>query len=415
MLERKPINVLEWMGFKRQLDLSDAKWLGLVVGLLLIFFGLAFALAVLLLFIIFLAVMFQPDALTGASDGSAIRNVGLVLAAFIGAPFVVWRSIVAAKQVKISEESLFNDKFDLAAQALTSTKEVTTLAESESKQVVLRQVEDDLVARVAAIDRLEALAKEREDAALRVVQLLSGYIRGAFPAENLNFQDWPFLIPSPRIDLQKAVDSLGRVWLVAWKQNAPVSKIDLSHVNFDGVSFKDGFFRNMNFSNSRLIGSNLFGANFENCLFYATLFNCAGIGSTNLRGAIFNGAVYEESGYFNQGFQMSDLVGAQFINCKFSAVDYMGEPSELREIFVTSDTEFSGALAQLVEENADWKKASLLVRLDRSKTDPEQKLIQKFDDLGTIYWSPYIAHDAVSWHLRQRFLDRAGIENMPTY
>jgi hypothetical protein len=86
-----------WLGFREQFDFSKARGLGGVVGVLLILVvGSLFILAVLAAFKVLGASLFGtlPKG-TGASFGLT----GIIVA-MIGAPFVIWRTMVAQKQEK---------------------------------------------------------------------------------------------------------------------------------------------------------------------------------------------------------------------------------------------------------------------------------------------------------------------------
>ena len=57
--------------------------------------------------------------LTAEESGSAtLRNVGLLLMALIGLPFAIWRTMVAARQTKIAQHSLRNERHQKAVEML---------------------------------------------------------------------------------------------------------------------------------------------------------------------------------------------------------------------------------------------------------------------------------------------------------
>ena len=65
------------------------------------------------------------DWLTGEgslreSGGATIRNVGLVVAGLIAIPLAWWRSSVAAKQAEVAQQSLWNERYQKAAEMLGS-------------------------------------------------------------------------------------------------------------------------------------------------------------------------------------------------------------------------------------------------------------------------------------------------------
>src|SRR6056297_3503243 len=109
-------DLVDWLTLKRRLDFSKARWLGplfAVVATLLVVLaiGAAFTLLVRALF-------------GGLLDipGSSLGVCGVTVA-LIGAPFVIWRSIVAQKQADISEQGLITDRINKAAEGLGSEKE----------------------------------------------------------------------------------------------------------------------------------------------------------------------------------------------------------------------------------------------------------------------------------------------------
>ncbi|MDJ0824957.1 MAG: pentapeptide repeat-containing protein [Rhodobacter sp.] len=72
----------------------------------------------------------------------------------------------------------FDDRLFAAAKGLAARRQVTrSVTGAYGVQAVLTDWRDDVVARAAAIDQLEALVDERPDAAPRVAGLLSGYLR----------------------------------------------------------------------------------------------------------------------------------------------------------------------------------------------------------------------------------------------
>ncbi len=70
----------------------------------------------------FLAEVLQSDA-----DDESIRNIGLILVAALGAPFVVWRAIVAHKQANIAEQRLITDQINKSVDGLGAEKTVNKI------------------------------------------------------------------------------------------------------------------------------------------------------------------------------------------------------------------------------------------------------------------------------------------------
>jgi uncharacterized protein YjbI with pentapeptide repeats len=113
-------DLVDWLTFKRRLDFSKARWLGPLVAvvaslLVVLAVGAAFAL---LLGALFWGLLDVP----GSSLG-----VGGVTVALIGAPFVIWRSIVAQKQADIAEQGQITDRINKAVEGLGAEKEVNRI------------------------------------------------------------------------------------------------------------------------------------------------------------------------------------------------------------------------------------------------------------------------------------------------
>jgi len=119
--DNKP-DPLDWLGLRWQPDYSNARWLGRsITG--------AFLLLVLFLIVptvleFFRAVTGLDNFATDEAQSTAIRNPGLALAAVVGVPFVVWRSVVAQKQVNVAQEGLITDRINKAVEGLGAEKTV---------------------------------------------------------------------------------------------------------------------------------------------------------------------------------------------------------------------------------------------------------------------------------------------------
>lgn len=413
--ESVPPRILEWLGFKRKPDFSKARTLGSFLGFFLSLVVVALLFAAIVTLSDFVRAGLRLGPYISDVDGSAIRNTGLVLAALLGAPFVVWRSVVAAKQARIADEALFNDKINAAAQDLAARKEVTQILEQEGIKSVLNEVEDDLVRRAAAIDRLEGLATEREGAAPRVVRLLATYVRGNFPCMNLGHTEPPFTRKTPRMDLQKAIDTIGRVHRHASEIDKSHWRLDLKGCDFDGVNFQGGFFWAADFSDCRLEACNLREANFEGCLFRGSLLNFSDFWRVNFTGAKLDRAILNRSGGILGSIGSGKLRGATFIAADITAVDLLGKPMSISETFGTKDTKVSGNVhvrmpAQTLHESAHLARD---VRGDVEISEEERQQIADLEATGFQNWSPYNSGDLATGHLLEALYDKLGMRKWP--
>ena len=416
MKKDKDITLVEWLGFKKNLDFSQARWMGPIISVI------SSLLVVVLMFVVlvtFFQASFRIPPYDSDADGSAIRNIGLVLAALFGLPFIVWRSIVAAKQVNISDEALFNDKINDGAKELKARRELTRIVIRNGEEFVVRELEDDLVARAAAIDRLEGLANERNDVAPRIVRLLATYVRGSFPCPNLDFTEPFSLRKIPRMDLQKAIDSIGRIYKIAADVDSSEWRIDLKACDFDGVDFSKGFFRAADFTGSRFEASIFRNANFEGCLFYSCLLNYGDFTKTNLKGCKFHHVTLNRptpvTGGFVRSINMADLTGASFVSADISALDYIGEPKVIAQTFGTNETIVSYQVRQKMPKPVLHSRAHSLRVLKKMEelTEAQHKLVDDLEKTGFHNWVPYTSGDMATGISFAKFYEELDMNHWP--
>ena len=152
--------------------------------------------------------LWEPKNLEDKS--AAIRNIGLLLAAIFGLPFVIWRSIVAQKQVDVSEQSQITDRINKAVEGLGAEKTVKEVHETPryrkkngewlydennelipalrpdgeplvDREVVERSV-PNIEVRIGAIYALERIAQDSNRDHVQILEILCAYIRENAPA-----------------------------------------------------------------------------------------------------------------------------------------------------------------------------------------------------------------------------------------
>jgi uncharacterized membrane protein required for colicin V production len=146
-----PNTFIEWLGFRTTFDYSKARPLGAAIGFLV---GLTLVLVIITAGMAFYQFFL---AVSGVSVGTheAIRNLGLVLAALIGVPFIIWRSVVAQKQVNVAEHGLMSDRITRAVDQLGSNK---------------------IVVRTGAIFALESIMMDSEENRIRMWQIVNAFL-----------------------------------------------------------------------------------------------------------------------------------------------------------------------------------------------------------------------------------------------
>ncbi len=411
-------SLIEWLGYKRKPDLTQARWVGVCIGAFLFILALFLLLATGLTLFNFFRTLVQVGPYSADHTGEAIRNIGLVLAAFLGAPFIIWRSIVAAKQAQIADESLLNDKINAATHGLTARRETTKVVTHDGVESILREWEDDLVTRVGAMDRLEGLAAERNEIAPRVAKLLAAYVRGNFPRQNLDITEPPFTRKTPRIDLQKAIDTIGKVYKIAAKIDQSHWRLDLKACDFDGINFSNGYFRAADFCDCRFEAAIFDEGDFEGCWLNRSLLNFGSFWRTNLTGAKLDQVILNRSGGFlGASINLGNLTGVTFIAADISAVSYLGRPAVVSKIFATKDTIISAETRRGMLPTRDHEDAHLnrSLRDESSFTEGDLESIKKLEKTGFQHWSPYDSSDGRTGPFREKFYEELGMKDWPFY
>lgn len=405
----------DWLGFKNKPDFSKARSLGYFCGSILTLFAAAMVFAALITLSDFVQAILRLGPYGLDVDGSSIRNIGLVLVALLGAPFVIWRSIVAARQVEIADESLFNDKINAAATDLAAQKNVTEIIVNGAEKSAFQTVEDDLVRRAAAIDRLEGLAFERDEVAPRIVRLLATYVRGNFPCANLEQTVPPFSRKVPRMDLQKAIDTIGRIHKLAVGVDRTHWRIDLKGVDLDGVNFQGGYFWAVDMSGSRLEACLLGEANFEGCLLTGSLLNFSDFFRADFKGAKLNNVIVSQSSGWVGALGTANLYGATFIAADLSGVSHLGNAEKLSKTFGTIDTTLSSKLSFKKIRANSYEMAHLNRSLqdEVELTAEEENEIKELEKTGFQNWSPYDSSNMANGQLLSEFYDELGLNQWP--
>ncbi|WP_156882833.1 hypothetical protein [Rhodovulum sp. P5] len=137
----------------------------------------------------------------------AIRNIGLGLAALIGVPFLIWRSVVAQaqadtaqRQADLAEQGLITDRLTKAVEGLGAMKTVKRQrrdddgillyakggdGEPDTAQPLIEEVtEPNIEVRIGAIYALERISKDSDRDHANIMEILCAYIRENAPAKD---------------------------------------------------------------------------------------------------------------------------------------------------------------------------------------------------------------------------------------
>lgn len=181
-----------------------------------------------------LQILWHPQ--TSGFVGDDKRGYAVLLAAIVGAPLVVWRTVVAHIQSNTAAQGLITDRITKAVEQLGAEKTVWEEDKQHSKP--------NLEVRLGGIYALERIAQDSERDHITVMEILCAYVREnarifnkAYRKENVN----------PRADIQAVMTVIGRrsVGRISFERNrhrnglpAPY-RLGLAYTNLSRISLTD--------------------------------------------------------------------------------------------------------------------------------------------------------------------------------
>ncbi len=364
MAERKP-TVWDWLGFTLHPDFAKARALGRLIGVVMF-------LAAVVILIGPLARLFQA---IWVGDDEAVRNLGFLLAALIGAPFVIWRSVVAQKQANIAEDDLTTDLINKAVEGLGAQKEVNRIGRTlvydhdgathrlfewrdEPHAMPDGAVRDDaqttewkpfaetrpnIEVRTGAILALERLSKKVEDDEdyKRIMEILCAYLRENFRCESADPE-----IAQPDDEADAAVWGIYREELAAENARLRVKPLtDLATAlevlkrrdadcegNYDGDGNWDGYrldlrgidLRRSDLSIIALLRANLGGSQMQGADLFTAQMKDADLRLADMEGADLRGSNMQGAGLFKAQMKGTDLLQAQMEGADLRLAEMQG-------------------------------------------------------------------------------------------
>ena len=278
------------------------------------------------------------------NPSEAIRNLGLALAAIIGLPFLVWRSIVAQKQVDVAEQGQITDRINDAVKGLGTEKTVKRQRRDangealyvldadgtpdETKPIWDETTEPNLEVRIGAIYALERIAQDSDRDHIQIMEILCAYIRQNAPASEAQetlVQKWrreneafakedraPFpkrnairleakKLKQPRADIHAALDVLKRrhTHQIDLERQDPRPsdnkgyRLDLRQTNLQGADLVSAQLAKARLDGAHLEGAKLGGAHLQGAELDEAYLEGAVLNRAHLEGVVLNRAHLE--------------------------------------------------------------------------------------------------------------------------
>lgn len=150
-----------WLGLR-----DVGPWMNAALTLVMGIFGVLFILALIAITLILIETIFP--FVTNEAPAVSL-GLGTMFVALLGAPFVIWRSVVAQKTLDATMHGQVTDRINKAVEGLGAEKIIKNSGEDVSVP--------NMEVRIGSILALERIAKENLDFHIQVMEILCAYVR----------------------------------------------------------------------------------------------------------------------------------------------------------------------------------------------------------------------------------------------
>jgi hypothetical protein len=380
-----------------------------------------------------------------------IRNVGLALAALVGLPFLVWRSIVAQQQVRVAEQGQITDRINKAVEGLGAVRVKKSHRSFEKKkhenkpqrpanEIVSyptlgsgfspakgfgssedlgyletsseERTEPNIEVRLGALYSLERIAQDSPRDHITIMEIICAYVR-----ENTSGDYYKATThdQTPRTDIQAAISVLARRSgnRIALEHSLKF-RLDLRGAWLAFIDFGKGDFTGALLNNCVIEKGNLRDCVLRGCRFINCNLDGASFQETNLEGAFFTGSSIKapkDAPFFNSiwgaNIHGADLCGTDISDIYISnnAPPGLTFGSQRTVLHTDNQIQFERAL-----------ELKLKVRLHDEAREQSPEEIEAKLELGKNifrHWSKYDDNDGYTLYLRSEFRTQLGLTGWP--
>ncbi|UWP97606.1 pentapeptide repeat-containing protein [Aliiroseovarius crassostreae] len=416
-MQRQENKWLNWLGYTSYPKLENCKTCGAIVGVVLA----VLALTLLIAFFITLAQFLHAIWDFGESNQEDVRNIGLILAAMIGFPFIVWRAVVAHKQVETAQQDMITDRINKAVENLGATRNIKKYEmvstkgselSPEGTYEVHELTEPNLEVRIGGILALERITRDDLSFHIQIMEILTAYVRENAPAPQTYFQIGLEDQPPPRKDIQTIITVLGRRSEAGKAlehreefrldlRAAKLTKANFQHGDFSAVDFSDSILEGADFSRSKLIGTRLHHCQLNQTHFWkasmigTSMDFCEMTKTTGFR-------VFSKENNGPISIMGSDLTGIESPMHQFSDISTMGNDDT--KLSIRGEKERT----KIMDKRAEVEMAAF----ERDQ-DPDQAIQDFMETTPFRFWSPYSSRDGATWQLHYEFLKHHDLRRWP--
>ncbi|MCC5957993.1 MAG: pentapeptide repeat-containing protein [Rhodobacteraceae bacterium] len=356
----------------------------------------------------------SPFSLAQGDGGAGLLGLGTLIAALLGAPFVLWATLLKHQTLALQRDAHMVDRFDVQSVVEHLGAVKTVLVDGVAQSV------PNIEVRIGAILSLERIAQDstRHDKGrdhVRVMEILCAYIRENTATPSLAREadeDGPF---TPRTDIQIAIDVIKRRGQEQIEIEAGQKyRLDLRGCDFRGVDLSRGSFRGAILARCRFEFALMQMSDFSGARFDYSVLNYLDCRKAKFVGADMRHCRIDKpeptAGGFVWTITMGDTTGLSLISANITCVQYLSKKHHFT--FGTKDTALYWELDE--ERNECMKIKKELSRTDKvAEADKVAKLQEQLSDNSFTDWSSYDGSDMATATLLRDFRETLHLTGWP--
>lgn len=282
-----------------------------------------------------------------AEPHESLRNLGLILAGFIGIGLAAWRSVVASIQARTAQQGQITDRFSKAVEHLGSDNVSVRIGGIYAlKRIAQDSMERDHISVMEVLtnfirhspyaeqQRTASGLKNKYDNYRERAQSDMEYARDTEPPLYPRFLDCPDLIAAietirTRSDVQKAFETNYNFYPSLKKADFSyllLNDVDLSDLNLDGINLKNANVTGINLSNNNLSGYDLQDLDLSSAILSGIDLSDSDLSRSILAGVTLDNATLERTNISRVNFQDAilkdaNLTGANLFHADLTNAD----------------------------------------------------------------------------------------------
>lgn len=279
---------------------------------------------------------------------------------------------------------------------------------------VFSETAPNIEVRLGAIYALERICQDSPRDHIRIMEILTAYIRENSPVEDLKPSTTPFNSVRPRSDIQAALDVIGRrSHELISLEHSQCYRLDLRNTDLSGANCRNGQFDGAILAGCRLEAASFRGASLRGARLHGALLNFCNFWEADLCGAILDDATMNGSDGFRGNFYVAkNTQGLSIAGADISAIKFLSTKKVHYPTFGTKDTVLSRDL-DLKRKDRTYDMNQFVFLSHGLKVDDEVGVLERLTENGFLGWSPFKADDGATGELRSKVWKEVGISGFP--